>query len=678
MKAFLFPGQGSQRKGMGAELFQEFGQYVRIANDILGYDIVELCVDDPDSVLTQTEFTQPAVFVVSALSYLKHLQEGGGRPDFVAGHSVGEYAAFVAAGALDFESALTLVKARGEIMSRLGNGRLAAVIGHDEDSTLRLIKRLDVKGIELANLNTPVQTVVGGSASALEDFVAECSRIDVRAIPLQVGGAFHTSLMSNAAQEFRGSLEAVAFRNPVIPVISNVTGQPYKVGQISDVLGAQIDHHVNWVSSIAYLVSCGVTDWQEFPAGGPLKAMVPKIAAAYPVGSIETTPPVLEQTPQDNSSFQSVFGCDAPIVFGGFENAEDNRSVIEQLGQTNIPTALGSDGRQFSDIEKDVTHLEKVGIAKSKLGLSVSFNPFSKEKTDQLIEFARSNDLGWIQLRGFRSLPDGLVASSPMDDSVGGQRSLNSDRRLRIVARVNSIRDFEHFLSEKIARLPDAIAIDVGQWRSRSAIAIEEAIDALKRYRSGDARRVFGRPVLIGLSGTIGDRQDIDAAIAAGFDFVIAESIFQPRRDEPGIFRAVSDWQFPEFGSRTLCRLESVEVANVFDRLDEIYQRRNHTAQSLDAFFNDERELSELRERLMPGTQSLKAQVREVGALFFQKYASSCEPIVLNSDTDVPQPRTKFSAASPAEIFKHLTYGAPLTSRSLSDLQVKENNHESH
>ncbi|MEL7048816.1 MAG: ACP S-malonyltransferase, partial [Pseudomonadota bacterium] len=197
MKAFLFPGQGSQRKGMGAGVFELFPQYVEIANSILGYDIVDLCLNDPDRKLNETEFTQPAVFTVSALSYLAHIQNGQGRPDFVAGHSVGEYAALVAAGSLRFESALALVNERAVTMARLGQGGLAAVLGHDEDSTQRLIATFADGDIEIANLNTPDQTVVGGTKPALAAFVEACGDNGVKAIPLRVSGAFHTSLMAD-------------------------------------------------------------------------------------------------------------------------------------------------------------------------------------------------------------------------------------------------------------------------------------------------------------------------------------------------------------------------------------------------------------------------------------------------------------------------------------------------
>ena len=618
---------------------------------------MKLCVDDPDGLLNQTEFTQPAVFVVSALSYLQHLQSGRGRPDYVAGHSVGEYAALVAAGALDFESALGLVKARAEVMSRLGNGGLAAVIGHDEVGTRQLIDRLGVNGIEIANLNTPDQTVVGGPISSLEDFVAACSAADVRAIPLRVSGAFHTSLMSNAAAAFRDTLTATKFKQPVIPVISNVTGCPYGAGEIAATLGQQIDHAVDWVSGIAYLMDSGVDDWTEFPKGGPLTAMVRKIETLRSSGSVKRQPAGLKPAQTGRPSFQSVFHTDSRIVFGGVDDAEANRSIIEGLKGTNILTSLQSDGRELADLETDLKHLVGAGVQKDNLGLSISFNPYSPDLTERLIAFAQTNRLGWIQLRGFRQLPDGIFDEGPA-----------TRHRLRVIARTNAIRDFEHLLSNAHGRVPDAVSIDVGQWRSHAAVSPKDAYAALSAQQRLETVRRSERRVLVGIGGTIADSNDVTAAITAGFDFVIAETVFQPLDTGSGIVGAFPDWQFPEFGSRTLCRLPSPEVAQRLDRLEAIYNRKHQSAQELATFLKGDPELSSLRDEMVPGTQSPRAQLRQIAARYFAKYARRCEPVDHNAGAAFTPASSKRPTADPVAILHHLTKGTASFGTSHSSL----------
>ncbi len=162
MATFIFPGQGSQVKGMGGNLFNEFRELTAQADDILGYSIKELCMEDPNSTLGQTQYTQPALFVVSALSYLKRIKETGRKPDFVAGHSLGEYNALFAAGAFDFETGLKLVKKRGELMSLATGGSMAVVLGITEENIVEVLEQNGLYSIDIANVNSPYQVAISG------------------------------------------------------------------------------------------------------------------------------------------------------------------------------------------------------------------------------------------------------------------------------------------------------------------------------------------------------------------------------------------------------------------------------------------------------------------------------------------------------------------------------------
>ncbi len=168
MLTFVFPGQGSQFKGMGAGLFDEFQDLTRQADDILGYSIEELCLEDPNHQLGKTQFTQPALYTVSALSYLKKMKESGREPDYAAGHSLGEYNALFAAGCFDFETGLQLVKKRGELMSKAAPGGMAAVLGFTAEQVKEVLSDYHLTGIDIANHNSPSQIVIAGTKQDIE------------------------------------------------------------------------------------------------------------------------------------------------------------------------------------------------------------------------------------------------------------------------------------------------------------------------------------------------------------------------------------------------------------------------------------------------------------------------------------------------------------------------------
>ncbi|GFE82923.1 acyltransferase [Steroidobacter agaridevorans] len=254
MKVFMFPGQGSQARGMGGALFDEFEALTAKADSILGYSIKELCLEDPRNQLGQTQFTQPALFVVNALSYLKKVTEQG-KPDFVAGHSLGEFNALLAAECFDFETGLRLVRRRGELMSRVSNGGMAAILNASKEEIETLLKRNGLRNIDLANYNTPSQIVISGQ---LDEITQAQSLFQVGTMlyyPLVTSGAFHSRFMRNAMEEFGTYLRTFKFSAPKIPVLANVTARPYEQGKIVDGLSSQIASTVRWCESIQYLMA---------------------------------------------------------------------------------------------------------------------------------------------------------------------------------------------------------------------------------------------------------------------------------------------------------------------------------------------------------------------------------------------------------------------------------------
>ncbi|TVZ38717.1 polyketide biosynthesis malonyl-CoA-[acyl-carrier-protein] transacylase/trans-AT polyketide synthase/acyltransferase/oxidoreductase domain-containing protein [Alteromonadaceae bacterium 2753L.S.0a.02] len=274
MLTYVFPGQGSQFIGMGEELLEDFRTLTLRSSDILGYDIKELCVKDPENKLSLTQYTQPAIFVVSALAYLKQFELTSKKSDFVAGHSLGEYAALFAAGIIDFETGLKLVKKRGELMSQSKSGAMAAVLGATIEEISEILSQHNFDKIEVANFNSPVQIVLSGSAEQIDAATNPFENAGIRYIRLPVSAAFHSSYMKQAQMEFAEYLQQFNFKRSRIPVIANSTARPYQQGNEIQLLSDQITHSVRWTETIDYLYDQGNMDFLELGPGQVLTGLI--------------------------------------------------------------------------------------------------------------------------------------------------------------------------------------------------------------------------------------------------------------------------------------------------------------------------------------------------------------------------------------------------------------------
>jgi malonyl CoA-acyl carrier protein transacylase len=279
--ACLFPGQGSQAVGMGHDLFDRFPDWTAAADAVLGYSIRELCLEDPEGRLGQTAFTQPALYVVNALTYRAWRLEHD-PPDALAGHSLGEYNALVAAGVMDFETALRLVRRRGRLMGEVRGGGMAAVIGLEPIRIESVLAGTEAgRRLDVANVNSFDQTVIAGPTDDLHQMRPEFEAAGARAyIPLKVSAPFHSRYMQAAAADFDGALAELSFQAPVIPVIANVSAAPYEAGRVRETLAAQIDHSVRWLDSVLHLLDQGVTEFVETGPGTVLTKLVAQIRKA--------------------------------------------------------------------------------------------------------------------------------------------------------------------------------------------------------------------------------------------------------------------------------------------------------------------------------------------------------------------------------------------------------------
>lgn len=282
MKIYMFPGQGSQAKGMGAELFDRFREITGQADAILGYSIKELCLEDPRGELDKTQFTQPALYTVNALSYFAKREDSGDTPDFLAGHSLGEFDALMAAGCFDFETGLKFVQKRGALMGEVSGGSMAAVLNASKDEIEAALTAGGISDVYLANYNAPSQIVISGSAEQIEKAKPLFKKGKMRFYPLNTSGAFHSRLMQDAMVQFREYLHAFEFAVPKIPVLANVTGRPYEVGRLLDTLSSQIASTVQWSGSVQYLLALArsrgkTAEFEELGHGDVLTKLVETI-----------------------------------------------------------------------------------------------------------------------------------------------------------------------------------------------------------------------------------------------------------------------------------------------------------------------------------------------------------------------------------------------------------------
>lgn len=291
MKTYMFPGQGSQARGMGGDLFDAFPELTAKADAVLGYSIKELCLEDPRRELGKTQFTQPALYVVNALSYYKRIQDTGETPDFLAGHSLGEFNALLAAECFDFETGLKLVKKRGELMSEATQGAMAAIVNASRDQIEALLKEKGLVNVDIANYNTPLQIVISGPTAD----IAACQEIfqfdRVMYVPLNTSGAFHSRLMIQAKQKFEAFLKKRKFSKPKIPVIANLTAKPYPNGAVVEYLSKQISSTVLWSDTIHHLMSLSdAMEFVEIGHGDVLAKMILKIKQIAAKAAAEQAP----------------------------------------------------------------------------------------------------------------------------------------------------------------------------------------------------------------------------------------------------------------------------------------------------------------------------------------------------------------------------------------------------
>ena len=307
--AFVFPGQGSQEVGMGKDLVkgykvaEELFSGANIALKDEGIDLKKLCFEGPEEELTKTINAQPATLTISLILY-RLLEENNIKPDIVAGHSLGEYSALVAASSIEFKEAVRLVRKRGQYMQTatlLNTGSMAAIISLKKDKIEELIKKVSKFGIiEIANYNSPYQIVVSGKSEVIEKLlILGEEEEEINIVPLKVSAPFHSSLMRKAKENLASYIENVNIQDPQIPVICDVTADYVKTKEeIKNALIEQVTHPIKWVEIIKKMNSEGINYFIEVGPGNVLKKLIKQIlpkAKVYNVYDSESLKKVIKK-----------------------------------------------------------------------------------------------------------------------------------------------------------------------------------------------------------------------------------------------------------------------------------------------------------------------------------------------------------------------------------------------
>lgn len=293
--AILCPGQASQKVGMGQDLYQEteLGKsYFNVANDILGVDIQDIIFSGPEETLKQTQYTQPAIYIVSVI-ISELLKQKGVMPTCAAGHSLGEYSALAISGAFDFETGLELVKVRAKGMqnaAKVHPGTMAAVIGMDDEKVKELCNAFSDGIVVAANYNAKGQVVISGEVDAVRAIMPQMKNAGaLKVVELNVGGAFHSPLMTPAKEALIEKLASIDIQNSKIPIYANVSASPISSGdEIRQSLIDQLENPVRWHESISQMINDGVTSAVEVGPGRVLQGLTRRIDRSLNMNGVES------------------------------------------------------------------------------------------------------------------------------------------------------------------------------------------------------------------------------------------------------------------------------------------------------------------------------------------------------------------------------------------------------
>ncbi|WP_345073293.1 ACP S-malonyltransferase [Phytohabitans flavus] len=551
MRAVVFPGQGSQARGMGGDLFTRFPDLTATADQILGYSVAELCREDPRGQLDQTQFTQPALFVVNALAYLARRQDGEPAPDYFAGHSLGEYNALCAAGAFDFATGLRLVCERGRLMAASTGGGMAAAVGLTEEAVREVLSRGALSGIDLANHNAPDQFIVSGPREAVESAREAVLAAGARAyLVLRVSGAFHSRYMEPARREFEQVLAGCEFRPPQVPVVANVTGRPYEPGSVREILAEQLVRPVRWERSVRHMLAAGVSTFDEVGPGEVLTGLVKKIRQAVPPSPAPAPPvPARRLRPEDlgSAEFRRTYGSRYAYVCGAMYRGIASEELVIRAARAGILAFFGTGGLDLPRIADAIDRLaHELGDGRP-YGMNLVHNPGQPEVEDATVGLLLDRGVRNVEASAFMKITPALVRYRLSGLSKGADGEVMAANR--VIAKVSRPEVAESFLSPAPQRLVSLLERDGLITAEQAALGagIPMADDLCVEADSGGhtdrgdpivllptmlrlrdrmvADHGYPARVRVGAAGGIGTPEAAAAAFVLGADFVVTGSI---------------------------------------------------------------------------------------------------------------------------------------------------------
>lgn len=588
MKAIIFPGQGSQFKGMGKELFSLFPEQVKSASDILGYSLEDLCLNDREGLLSQTQYTQPALFAVNALHYYRQRE----RPDFLAGHSLGEYNALLAAGVFSFETGLRLVKKRGQLMGAATGGGMAAVLGISAQEVRAALDARGLDEIDLANINSPTQTVIAGRKEKLAEAAEWFAEKNIRCVTLNVSAAFHSRHMRAAQAEFAEFLKSFSFAPPEITVLANVTARPYDQDRIAETLAAQIASPVQWVDSIRYALGKGDVEFQEMGAS-VLSKMVQEIKAKttpivdvaaddvpaiqpvrHPgesellsatasheasavastgeisqIGSRRDGAPRVTATSLGSDVFRRRYGLKYAYMAGGMYRGVASAELVIRMGKAGFLSFFGAGGLSPGKIEANIARIQSELLADQPYGMNLLANYDYPAEEEAVVDLYLKYGIKNVEAAAFMQMTPALVRYRVQGLRTDAHNQIVCDHR--VIAKVSRPEVAKAFMSppppaivEKLlerrlitprqAELSQSIPVshdicveaDSGGHTDGGISAV--MLPPLLRMRD-DMQRTHGyaERLCMGLAGGIGGPEAAAAAFLLGADFILTGSINQ-------------------------------------------------------------------------------------------------------------------------------------------------------
>ncbi|HRL23095.1 MAG TPA: ACP S-malonyltransferase [Alcaligenes sp.] len=567
MKAILFPGQGAQFRGMGKDLFARYRELTDLASDVLGYSIETLCTQDPQAQLRLTQYTQPALYVVNALGYYAKRDAGMPQPDYVAGHSLGEYNALLAADVFDFQTGLRLVQRRGELMGTVRQGGMAAVLGMDEDSLKELLHQHGLDTIDLANFNTLSQIVIAGPESAIAQAEALLTARQIRCVILNVSAAFHSRYMQPSQQLFADFLTQFSFADPRIPVIANVTARPYGTAQdVAPTLAQQISSPVRWTDSIRYLMGAGCTEFTEVGAevlskmvadiratATPLQVVPPAaVQPAYRPATAPAPAPAagrLSSETLGSARFRERFGVRYAYIAGGMYRGIAAPKMVVRMGKAGLLGFFGTGGLSVADIQAGIEHIQRELTQGQAYGINLLANYAYPEREQQIVELYLRAGVRLIEAAAFMQMTPALVLFKLKGLRRGADGKIHSDHR--ILAKVSRPEVAEAFMSPAPEHIVQQllkegkITAEQAQLGSQVPVAEDICVEAdsgghtdgsiptvlfpamLQLKKAMERKFAYAEPFCMGLAGGIGTPEAAAAAFMMGADFILTGSINQ-------------------------------------------------------------------------------------------------------------------------------------------------------